>query len=194
MLYDESAFESYKERNLYYKFFAGYFFNELISGWEQRLDEFCQLILARSGQPGGIRLSAATTHVSFDNHLIQLVKKGVDRGEFADILLLDNHNRVLVGIEAKYLSDWKHDKDIICNAKRLRQAGEILGISTTIQCLLVSSSKWGNSRQKAVLESISPPIVVVRWEELQKLCTNERVVDYLIRQLQKLSKRKLYID
>ncbi len=32
MLFDKSPFESYKERNLYYKFFAGYFFNELVPG------------------------------------------------------------------------------------------------------------------------------------------------------------------
>ena len=32
MLFDKSPFESYKERNLYYKFFAGYFFNGLVPG------------------------------------------------------------------------------------------------------------------------------------------------------------------
>ena len=32
--------ESEKERNLYYKFFAGYFFNELVPIYEQRVTNF----------------------------------------------------------------------------------------------------------------------------------------------------------
>ncbi len=189
MLFNESAFESYKERNLYYKFFAGFFFNELVPGWEHRLDEFCQVISARSGLAGGIRLNPATTHVSFDNHLIQLVKKGVDRGEFADILLHDPHNRILVGIEAKYLSNWKHKKDIEINSERLRMAGEQLDAGTVVQCLLVSESKWNRSQQKLLLESTSPRIAVIHWEQLWQICSNPLVVGYLSRQLDVLSKR-----
>jgi hypothetical protein len=36
--------ESYKERNLYYKIFAGYLFNELIHGYEDRKNHFLELI------------------------------------------------------------------------------------------------------------------------------------------------------
>ena len=178
MLFDENPSESYKERNLYYKFFAGYFFNELVPGWEQRLNEFCQLIGAKSGLPGGITLSPATTHVSFDNHLIQRVR-GVDRGEFADILILDQQYGVLVGIEVKYLSDWNYRKDIETNSERLHKAGKELGARTVVQCLLVSRSKWEKSRQKPFLESMNPAIAVILWEELQERCTNEKLVNYL---------------
>ena len=36
--------ESYKERNLYYKIFAGYIFNELIPGEEERKNQFLNLL------------------------------------------------------------------------------------------------------------------------------------------------------
>ena len=37
-------FESEKERNLYYKIFAGYFCNELISGYEDRILSLIQFL------------------------------------------------------------------------------------------------------------------------------------------------------
>ena len=42
MLYDTSdqTFESEKERNLYYKIFAGYLLNERIPRWQDRLERF----------------------------------------------------------------------------------------------------------------------------------------------------------
>ena len=36
--------ESYKERNFYYKIFAGYLFNELIPGEENRKNQFIELL------------------------------------------------------------------------------------------------------------------------------------------------------
>ncbi len=42
--YGKNILESEKERNLYYKFFAGYFFNELIEGYQDRLMGFLTLL------------------------------------------------------------------------------------------------------------------------------------------------------
>ena len=46
MLFDRSisTFESEKERNLYYKVFAGYLLNEFIPGYQDRLMSFCNVI------------------------------------------------------------------------------------------------------------------------------------------------------
>ena len=49
MIFDISADnwedkESYKERNLYYKIFAGYLFNEIIPGEEERKNSFIDLL------------------------------------------------------------------------------------------------------------------------------------------------------
>ena len=43
--------ESYKERNLYYKIFAGYLFNELIPGYLERKDGFFNLLTSLLKNP-----------------------------------------------------------------------------------------------------------------------------------------------
>jgi hypothetical protein len=40
----EDAFESEKERNLYFRYFAGYFFDELVPSFGSRLATFCELV------------------------------------------------------------------------------------------------------------------------------------------------------
>jgi hypothetical protein len=66
-------FESEKERNFYYKFYAGYFFNELIPNVETHLSSFCTLLnnCTRGGKSASlirINLTPNNTHISFDNH------------------------------------------------------------------------------------------------------------------------------
>jgi hypothetical protein len=116
---NEQVFESYKERNLYYKFFAGYFANELIHGWETRFKSLVDLINAKY-EPLGKKLimSPRTTHLSFDNYIVQYLKGATcDRGEFADVYFYDQATKSGVAIEVKYLSKIKA-KDVVDNSRR----------------------------------------------------------------------------
>ena len=127
MLYSVSqhTFESYKERNLYYKFFAGYFLNSLVDSeddsFKERLKALSKILRAPSwhiGQtiPADLELDAGNVHLSFDNHASQIDLSGKDNGEFADILIqgIDSNGRdIFIAIEAKFLSDWTHKKDVI---------------------------------------------------------------------------------
>ena len=121
MLFDHQAgrWESEKERNLYSKFFAGYFFNELVPGWEERLAAFCALLETKAQEvlfprPRPIALIPSHTHVSFDNHIWRLSQ--YDRGEFADILIYDNALWIPL---RPVLIEFSCDKDIICNLNRI---------------------------------------------------------------------------
>ena len=118
-------FESEKERNLYYKFFAGYFLNEHVQGLEMRLQAFCDLLsnCSRGGKnisQEPITLTPECAHVSFDNHGYLFSGLGTDRGEFADILVHDRSTSVVIPIEAKVHSNWSYEKDVISNERRLR--------------------------------------------------------------------------
>jgi len=188
---DRRVFESYKERNLYYKFFAGYFFNELIPGYGKRLRAFVKLIdnelkaKPKIGSPD-IILSPKSTYVSFDNHLIQF--KGernlvgverVDRGEFADILVRDLASKHFVAIEAKYLSNWDKEKDIERNRSRIIKAKNHLGAKSFVQCLLIPRT----IKQKTNPGAFGEKIVVLTWEELLGEISETAVAKWLQRQL-----------
>ena len=197
-------FESYKERNLYYKFFAGYFFNELITNGEDthesRIGKFDKLLksgvfcLPENASLDHLTLNPADFHISFDNHLAQLkergqkIKKGTDWGEFADILI--ETDNLIIGIEAKYHSNWKISKDIRENAIKLeeykRQKEDRVGNKYEIlQCLLVTEAKWKNSHIKTALseEKLDHPFCVITWERLLGITDNEVVNSYLNGQL-----------
>ena len=205
MLFDTETvgFESYKERNLYYKLFAGYLFNELIEGWQSRFDSFVSL-LAEPTYPetrplAPLLLKAGTTHVSFDNHLIQLADSATDRGEFADVLLFDSDSRALVAIEAKFLSDWDFEKDVKSNGDRLEEARRKLGASSVTSVLLVAETKWksvvAQHRQKQsqyrllVENHAKHPVRVLIWERVQLACTAGVVRSYLEERLGDLAPR-----
>lgn len=51
MIFDSTAdlFESYKERNVYYKIFAGYLLNELVPGHADRLRRLCSVLSTPTG-------------------------------------------------------------------------------------------------------------------------------------------------
>ncbi len=161
---DSSAFESEKERNLYYKFFAGYFFNDLIDGYADRLAAFCSLLSTPAFSVGESKLpslqsSPESIHVSFDNHVDRMT--GTLRGEFADIAVFDEASSLLVGIEAKYQDDWDYEKDIVQNEERLIFAGRKLGYEYLLPCLLVAESKW---------------IGLTQTREKLRQCVNEQII------------------
>lgn len=180
--------ESEKERNLYYKFFAGYFLNELVPGWEERLQRFSALIQESLAQKlvdrsSPIVLHPETTHVSFDCYAYLLNRKS-DRGEFADIMVHDVENKVLVAIEAKFLSDWNFEKDIKRNGERLAELQRFLPEDTQIvQCLLVTRRKWAGAEAMVNhpasnfknFARLGNHVVLLFWETLFEECTNATV-------------------
>ena len=162
MIFDstDENFESNKERNLYYKFLAGYFFNELVEEASERMQWFLQLI-AKGGHLRDTEIKKSAKfdvssdqkiHVSFDNHGIQHLGGGEaeDRGEFADILVAGRPNAWLIGIEAKFFSDWNFGKDIESNQERLLAMSKHWKIcdGMTAHVLLVRRSKWENGVSK----------------------------------------------
>ena len=179
-------FESYKERNLYYKFFAGYYFNELIQGCQERLDFFYNLLKNPDKSLGAefpkeVFAKVEETHVSFDNHECdpQLITetKAPDRGEFADILIQDHRNQILIVIEVKYLSDWNHQRDIIDNRERILRAKERFQANFSsplqvFQSLLLVRSKFKNAygqinkaaSNAAKLEKYDGHLIVLLWD------------------------------
>ena len=196
MIFDfsDDVFESEKERNLYYKFFAGYFFNEMISGYKDRLKGFVDLLhesrtveLGWTHKIPEITLSPDSTHVSFDNHIYLLGlnafgKGKQDRGEFADIIVHDRINEVLVAIEVKYLSDWSLEKDIKDNAGRLKAMKEKMFDTDIIHCLLVTRTKWDhvkrmvnhpNSSLKDLRKEAYNPFVVLTWDQFFPICQHK---------------------
>src|SRR3990172_8422878 len=121
MLFNAANWESEKERNLYAKFFAGYFFNPFAPGRDARMAQFSALLEFKAQEaqfdrgPHPIALSPHQAHVSFDNHIWRLSE--LDRGEFADILVYDDN--FWISFEAKFLRSFNCEKDIAANLNRL---------------------------------------------------------------------------
>jgi hypothetical protein len=178
MLFDlqKNTIESEKERNFYFKFFAGYYFNELIPGIESRIRDFCKILnnpSNRINDPGTeIELSPVTAHVTFDFHEY-LLNSIADRGELADILIVDEEKSLCIAIEAKWLEDWNYDKDIISNNKRI----QILKnhFKDVFQCLLIKGSKLENGKKKGkaagsnyarLFDQKDIPLILITWENL----------------------------
>ncbi len=190
-------FESEKERNLYYKFFAGYFFNELIPNYEDRLKAFCSLLntCTRRGKAASdklVELTPSDTHISFDNHGYLFFGLGTDRGEFADILIHDRATNVLIPIEAKVHSNWSYEKDIISNERRLSLIESKMEGITVIPCLLVTKGKWETcvlqsskeySNFKRFSEAQDCRTRVIFWEELMEITSDVHVRSYVENQL-----------
>ena len=181
MLFDfgGNVFESKKERNFYAKYLGGYYFNELVPGWEHRLQAFTSLLsaLAAPNNPlhtHPVTMAPGSTHATFDCHTSQL-GIDLDRGEFADIFLHDHVQQILIGIEAKFLTDWSVDGDIIPNWKRLEKIKANLPHSNVISCLLIKRSKLEEARayrdrpHSQYLRwqnEFSSRVVLLTWEDL----------------------------
>lgn len=190
--FGNSLLESEKERNLYYKFFAGYFFNELVPGCRDRLHYFATAVndvaqreIDSLDRP--ITLSPQSTHVSFDCHAYLFGYKE-DRGEFADIMLHDTESKCLIAVEAKFLTNWSYEKDVRQNARRLDALREAFPDTLVIQCLLVTENKWNNaaamaahkasnySRLKPADVSIERhQVVPIFWDQLIEACGDSNV-------------------
>ena len=190
-------FESEKERNLYYKFFAGYFFNEYVPGLEARLRAFCTFLseCTRGGKAVSrepIMLTTESAHVSFDNHGYLFSGLGTDRGEFADILIHDRSTSVVIPIEAKVHSNWSYEKDITSNERRLRLIEKEMPSVRFYPCLLLAESKWKActnqktkeySNYRELIETNDCRTRVILWEELIDLASDDEVAAYVRGQL-----------
>ena len=180
----EKKLESEKERNFYSKVFAGYYFNELVVGYEARLQSFSKLLRNKKDLTFAcsiderFQLSPKSTHVTFDFHSYLLDEQN-DRGELADILIADIENESAVAIEVKFLSDWDFEDDIMAASRRfecLLADGRI----SFIHVLLVTQSKLDGARRainrkgsnwaKLSSANLKYPVVVLTWEEIAETC------------------------
>lgn len=190
---NNNAFESEKERNLYYKFFAGYFFNELIDGYSDRVSLMNEHLSIKSKKS----IHLVNPAISFDNHSYQLGIGG-DKGEFADILLHDPQSNTMVAIEAKYLTNWSANKDIKSNLERINAIREKLNCEVHFY-ILVSKTKWTSaekmknhkgSNYSNYQNHYANDIGILFWEDLVQLCKSEQVRSYMARKLSLVNKQK----
>lgn len=210
MIFDNRSdtFESEKERNLYYKIFAGYLLNELIPGYPDRLNALCKVInnpeeRGKSAPTSTLILNPVHTHVSFDNHiyLFSELRAKSDRGEFADILIHDKSNKTMVCIEAKLHSDWAYDKDIVKNQDRHNLLKLELPQTQFFSVLLISRHRWNQvkkkesdkeSNYKRFRDEPECRSVVILWENLRDVIGNESVRLFLDSQLDRVNRGLLY--
>lgn len=179
------ALESEKERNFYYKVFAGYFFNELVPGHERRLERFTKALYKKhkstfSGPlDEDFTLSPKTTHVTFDFHGY-LLDEGNDRGELADILITDLENNSAAAVEVKFLSNWDFEKDILSASRRFESLLASREISHFVHILLITQSKLeaskkasnkaGSNWRKLSEIALGYPVVILTWEDIKQCC------------------------
>ncbi len=165
--------ESEKERNLYFKFFAGFYFNELIDGYTSRMKGFLKLLKVKisnghdifnihskpsqlKGTIGLIRSLEETPnhiHVSFDYHAYLWKEKGdskFDRGEMSDVVLFGDKG--FISIEVKFLENWDFKNDIESVQNRMNLVKEKYVNLTKkdfipLQILLTTKSKFYGLQQ-----------------------------------------------
>lgn len=206
MLFDitDGNFESHKERNMYSKFFAGYFFNELVDGYLDRLKKFNELLCVKaeehkidiSRKYGDIQLNAKNVHVSFDNH-VNHAGHSENRGEFADIFIHDRPSRIAIPIEVKFFSD-PSEKDLTDNLERIAYLKNLMPGTDFIPILLLRSNTLTNLKLHEnqtgsfwikYVNGYKNKIVVLTWEEIMGLCSVDApAVKFMQKQLAKDSK------
>ena len=194
MLYQTNSIfvESEKERNLYAKFFAGYYFNELVDGANERLVAFSKLLTEKAitqgvSLPSPLRLNPKSTHVTFDAHGY-LFQGSPDRGELADVLVSDTLARLFVAIEVKYLTNLSAEKDLKPWMRRISSLEDIAPMPKIVPVALVPEEKWKRaeamrnhpeSNAKKFDRCYRNRIVLVFWEELLRTCQNSDVILYV---------------
>lgn len=203
MIFDNSryVFESEKERNFYYKIFAGYIFNELIPGYQNRLERFCNL-LTRPEEKGmgydkrSINLNPSSTHISFDNHLYLFSQLKTDKGEFADILIHDKNNNVIIAIEAKLHSAWSYEKDIVSNTSRHDLIRNALPSVIIKPVLLLLKYRWDYTKKQESKDHSNYlrfkndkecKFIVILWEQIRDLIDDEKVMGYFEAQVNRVN-------
>ncbi len=186
------ALESYKERNLYYKIFAGYLFNELIEGYDERKNLFIQLLRKKLkdnkmyfGNENLInefinKIENQEFHLTFDFHTTQVLDD--NRGEMSDILITTRTS--FLSIECKYLSNLSFKKDIKEVQARIGRFSEHIG-KDPVQIILVKKQKWEFSKniKTNLEESIGIPVIILFWEDILSIVKDEFVKKYLELQL-----------
>jgi len=199
LIYDNSdaCFESEKERNLYYKLFAGYLFNELVLGYEGRVQAFFDLLkspvaIGQAAPSLPQSLDPHTTHVSFDNHLYLFHELQTDRGECADILLHDRTTGTFIAIEAKLHSNWSYEKDIKANQARHSQLMGLIPKLNIVPVLLVTEPRWEQAIKKESAEHSNYTrfsqdskccFRVILWEQVASIIPEPRVREFLDAQI-----------
>ena len=202
---DNVKFESERERNLYYKFFAGYFFNELVTDIQVRLNCFKEMIQEALMSTGKAPLPEKSflldnTHISFDNHAYSIIGNKSDKGEFADVMIYDKRYKYIIAIEVKYLTNYKANKDVVKNIERLEALANELKWTGVVPCLLLTNTKNLNAKRKInqtgsnykkLLDYGSKGPVVLEWERFLDCCADPIVKEYLKYQLRrKIIKKK----
>lgn len=202
-------YESYKERNLYYKVFAAYLFNEFLPDYHQKKKAFFNLLMnqvnsdqhfARRvdlGKPIGEvlkELAADNLHVSFDFHPKQVISNYPDHGEVSDVIIWGD--KYFLSIEVKHLTDWTYKKDIEEIQYRLGDLQNHFH-KTGIQVILIKEKKWKNnilklnspgSNLKLLIkneEHLRVPILFITWEQLSEIIKDVTVNQYLMEQLKR---------
>jgi hypothetical protein len=202
--------ESYKERNLYYKIFAGYLFNELIPNEDERKNKFLSLLTGILDQPKRFKgdknkisdlltaFGKENIQATFDYHSAQIIKvhKKDDRGEMSDVLLLTKSH--FNSIECKFLENMEIKKDVRSVQMRIEVVSEKLGL-IPLQVLLMKEKKWRNSQKAGNKkdsfytlfqnEKVTIPTIVLFWEELVSLIDEDAnagsVKKYLLKQVER---------
>jgi len=179
--------ESNKERNLYYKVFAGCIFNEIIDKnnlpntfiekLKERYEYTCEIFSVKENQDVytcleqlKIDFKNNNLNVSFDYH-INLIDENSDRGELADIFI--NGTNTFISIEAKYLENYKFEKDIRINRERIKIVID-KSKYTGIEVLLIKSSKLKNSTVNYTYleeymgnkDNQDIPFIIIFWEDI----------------------------
>jgi len=201
--------ESYKERNFYYKVFAGYLFNELLPDYKQNKAVFLKLLNDQIGKDrcfGNVvdknkfseilnHLSTDELRVSFDFHTAQAKIKGADRGEMSDIVIWGKE--FFISIEVKYLTDWTYAKDVETVQGRMFQIKNKFKLEEGIQVLLLKEKKWKNNIDKmnqpgSNLKDLRDntkyllfPLIVITWEQISEIIENQFVKEFISNQLRR---------
>lgn len=191
----EYIVESEKERNLYAKFFAGYFFNEFAPGYQDRIQMFNHYIEKTTGRND---LKIRNPHISFDTH--GYLFHADIRGEVADILISDPGEKVFLFIEAKYLSTWSRSKDIDQNKANIelifdRKNKYKINESNRNFLLLTSKTKHEyavamSNHPSSNINTAADAKEFIFWEDLVKMCAHDQVKSYMHQRLMLCQKGK----
>lgn len=196
---DQHKLESYKERNLYYKIFAGYLFNELVDGYNERKNSFFKRLEKTPSDrifgevPKVLKDSRQAflnepIHVTFDFHPSQW-DSSQDRGEMSDIVIW--MDKSFYSIEVKYLSHWTYAKDIATVQNRIQVISRMISEDgdkkAPLQILLVKMEDWTNSESRGDISNVEKlknnilniPVIVIFWEELLEIIGEPNVKSYL---------------
>ena len=207
--YEQSNFhehESYKERNLYYKYFAAYYFNELVPGYDKRREKYFLIlnhVLNNSEKfKGNIEQARRVIEyfrqekpfVTFDYHSSQVIDddKRNDRGEMSDILFWIK--KAFISVECKFLSDISFEKDIREVQDRIIKVSSRFDVEP-LQILLITKANWeGTYRQRNKESSfysrfqkadVLVPVLILLWEDLLNVTDDATVKSYLTAQLKR---------